>query len=209
MFDGLGNEININRLYGKTITAIGDSYVAGNNIGEVNTWLYKLANRNNMTYYKLGLNGDTLINIALQSKYTTINQNSNYIIVFAGHNDSSANKDIGQNTDTTANTFKGALNVLCKGLMNNYPKARILFVTPTHRTGNEKSYVDAIKEICGEYGIPVWDAYRNLGILVDNQMGVDMQEEFEQVYVGNYNIHLNVLGNEYLSYKIEEQLKLL
>lgn len=207
MFDGLGNEININRLYGKTITAIGDSYVAGNSIGEVNTWLYKLANRNKMTYYNLGINGDTLINIA--TRYTDINQNSDYIIVFAGHNDSSANKEIGTNSDTTTDTFKGALNILCKGIMNNYPKARILFITPTHRTGKEKNYVDAIKEICCEYSIPVWDAYSNLGILVGKQMGVDMQEEFEQIYVGNYNIHLNVLGNEYLSYKIEEQLKLL
>jgi lysophospholipase L1-like esterase len=76
---------------------------------------------------------------------------------------------IGSNDSTDITTFKGALNVLCRGLVSKYGGKRIGFITPLQLLGNNgkiklEEYVDAIIEICGLYSIPVLDLYRNGGI---------------------------------------------
>lgn len=64
-------------------------------------------------------------------------------------------------------------------LISRYPAALIVFMTPMHRCGEDDvllnnygvrrcapliSYVDAIIEAAGSYGIPVLDLYRISGI---------------------------------------------
>lgn len=46
-----------NRLHGKTMAILGDSMAKGHTLNEKQTWAYKIANRNGMTYQKLAVNG--------------------------------------------------------------------------------------------------------------------------------------------------------
>lgn len=209
------NSIENNRIQGKKITAIGDSYVKGNGLSESDTWLARIANRNGMTATNLGQNARSLQEMVVAEAWKNIPNNTDYIVIWDGHNDSNYKlTPLGTLGDTTSDTFYGCLDILCKGIMNRYPTARILFITPSKRsvTGNNVNayqYVDAMKEVCAKYDIPCWDSFREMGILINNMEGVDEQAEFEQKKNGSYMVHLNAIGHEYLSYKIEEQLKML
>ena len=195
---------NMNRLKGKKIGVIGDSYVYGHTLGVDKSWVTQLGKRNEMIYFNYGVNGGLLSRAnGVAERYQNMNEVLDYIVVFAGHNDATANVTIGNDHDETVDTFKGALNVLCKGLQTKYPKARLLFMTPTHRKGNEAPYGQAIKDICYKYGIQVYDTYAKLGINIGegNEGNAKQKEVFELV-----PLHLNELGNEYLSYKVEAEL---
>ena len=192
------------RLYGKRIGAIGDSYVYGHTLGTDKVWLKKLADRKNMTAYNYGVNGGLISgNGGVVTRYANMVSDLDYIVVFGGHNDASKSVPIGEDDSTDITTFKGALNVLCKGLQTKYPKARILFMTPSHRKGNEPPYCQAMKDVCSKYGIQVYDTYAKLGINIgDGDEGNAKQKEVFELAP----LHLNELGNEYLSYKVESEL---
>jgi lysophospholipase L1-like esterase len=210
IYDVNGNQLvdaSQNRLFGKKLTAIGDSFVGGTYENkETDMWWYKIAERNNMTPVNLGNGGESLRVMVQNSRYANIPTDSDYVVVFTGHNDVSYDHtDIGTSADTGNTTFYGCLAILCKWLMNNRPNAKILFITPTHRNDNADvvQYVNAMKEVCYRYGIPCWDAYGNLGMLIGGAEGVDQREIFE---THNLRYHLNALGQTYLSYKIEAEL---
>ena len=100
---------------------------------------------------------------------------------------------------------------MCKIVLNQFPKVRTLFITPTRRsTYDAEPFADAMKEVCASYGVPCWDIFRTFGIHIgEAKEGVNQRATFESTTNGNYDLHLNELGNEYLSYKIEEILKML
>ena len=64
--------------------------------------------------------------------------------------------------------FRERLGVLCRGLIEKYPRAQIVFFTPWVCDGfagsNRERVVDAMLSVCGSYGIPVFDAARRGGI---------------------------------------------
>jgi lysophospholipase L1-like esterase len=97
------------------------------------------------------------------------------IIIAAGTNDWQYNHTpLGTMADRTNYTFYGALHNLCLGLVEKYSGKQIMFMTPIKRSqdpyltpesvnGNGKTlkeYADIIKEVCGYYGIPVLDMFR-------------------------------------------------
>lgn len=212
IYDVDGNKLSVDsgRLLSKKIAIVGDSYVSGTYENqESDMWWYKIADRNDMTAVNLGVGGESLRAMVQNARYTNIPSDSDYIVIFEGHNDVSYDHtDIGTSADTGNTTFYGCLDILCKWLMNNRPTARKLFITPTHRGDNATvvQYVDAMKEVCYRYGIPCWDAYGNLDILIGGANGVDQRSVFE---TSNLQYHLNALGQDYLSYKAEEQLRML
>lgn len=204
-----------NELDGKTILCIGDSFVKGHTLSESQTWAYKLAQRNNMTYHKHAVNGVALTYKSGQSGtalITTIDNfisgisTADYIVVLIGHND--ANPDlnagaaitIGENTDNVNTTFKGALNMLISKLYAKYPTAKLLFLTPFNRRGIEEPYVNAMKEICGKWCVPCFDNYHSGGICFQN-------ESQAAKYELSGTLHLNELGQERVSYLYESLLK--
>lgn len=194
-----------NRLNGKRIGVIGDSYVYGHTLGTDKVWCQLIANRNNMTCFNYGLNGGKLAGAGgVVERYTSMEANLDYIVVFAGHNDSGASVSIGTETDTGITTFYGALNTLCTGLQTKYPEARILFMTPSKRTGKEKPYADAMITACRNYSIQCYDTYGKLGILIGNSTVGNSNQK--SIFELSNSIHLNEKGNEYLSYKIEYEL---
>lgn len=198
-----------NRLINKKIAVIGDSFVSGTTENQKSDmWWYKIAQRNSMTPVDLGVGGESLRVMVQSARYANIPSDSDYIVVFTGHNDVSYDHtDLGEKGDTTNTTFYGCLAILCAWVLNNRPLARTLFITPTHRTyATVLPYVTAMKEVCYDYTIPCWDSYGNLGILIGQHSDVDQRSVFETTTQPS---HLNALGQDYLSYKVEAQLRML
>lgn len=98
-----------------------------------------------------------------------------------GSNDFTGNVPIGQNSDTSYTTFKGAINYVLQRLMFNFPNAKVMLVTPTWRmvggfegddsdtvpNGNGNyliEYADAMIALGALNHVPVLDLYRNSGI---------------------------------------------
>ena len=85
----------------------------------------------------------------------------------------------GTMSDRRADTFYGGYHLLIEKLYQRYPNAQIIIMTPLHRMSEDETdynelgvrrvgsladYADAIKEVAGYYGIPVWDAFRCSGM---------------------------------------------
>ncbi|WP_410981225.1 GDSL-type esterase/lipase family protein [Bacillus pacificus] len=209
-FGELPSYVVINNLVGKKINLLGDSITAGHTLGFSNTWGYAIAKRNKMNVRNYGINGTCLAGTSnasgasMATRYVDMDNESDYIIVMGGTNDQgSGNIPIGTDDDVTVDTFKGALNVLCKGLIEKYPKSKIGFMTPYHNHNNANGngakiidYVNAIIEICGNYGIPVLDNYRSGGLLPVNavQRSALMMPD---------GIHPTAEGHQFISKRIE------
>ncbi len=113
-------------------------------------------------------------------RYTQMDDDADLVVVFGGTNDfGHGNAMLGHFTDRTRETFYGACHVLMEGLINKYPKARIVFMTPLHRIeedstkgdGSKKDgsaplcvYVNIIKEVAAYYSLPVIDLWSISGI---------------------------------------------
>ena len=128
---------------------------------------------------------------------------SDYVIVFAGTNDCAHNIKIGDVNDISPDTFYGALNLICNKLKERAPSAKIAFITPYLRANIEEksqNHVNAIKNVCVKYNIPVFDNAQNGGIDWSNP------DDIEKWTLGD-SYHLNEEGQEMASYKYEEFLK--
>lgn len=214
IFSSEGSSVSVSPLSGKTLLAIGDSFVKGHTLSEDKTWVSKIAQRNGMTKYTYATNGVSLAYASGQSATALVNTmgtiteqvpSADYVLLLAGHND--ANPDlnggtaipIGENTDTGNTTFKGALNQTISALLDAYPTAKILFLTPFNRRGIEEPYVDAMKEICGIWCIPCFDNYHSSGICFQS----DAQSD---AYELSASLHLNEAGQERISQLYESIL---
>ena len=112
------------------------------------------------------------------SRVEKMNDAADYVVVFGGTNDyKHGDAPFGTFDDRGAYTFYGALHTLIISIVNRYPEARIIFMTPLHRTNEScttnihgmttppfKAYVDAIRAVCEFYSIPVLDLYKNSGM---------------------------------------------
>ena len=179
------------KLAGKKLVGFGDSYIQGHNIGINNTALYRIAEEHQMQYTAFGHNGwgicrgpltpTTLADIITEE---LAGLDTDYIIVWAGRNDYSSQAPIGTNDDMAdmsvnylSRTFKGSLNYICNFLVENYPDKKVAFFTPWYfpstltegETHKPVEYIDAIKEVCGLWGIPVFDCARDSGIHVKSE----------------------------------------
>ncbi len=103
------------------------------------------------------------------------------IVVFGGTNDwGHGDAPLGTFADRTDDTFYGAMHNLCLALLEKYPAAVIIFMTPLHRyratecphvndRGKRRDhtlddYRRAIKEVAGYYGLPVLELEKITGI---------------------------------------------
>ncbi|MBQ8320004.1 MAG: SGNH/GDSL hydrolase family protein [Clostridia bacterium] len=102
-------------------------------------------------------------------------EGADLIVVFGGTNDFGQTdaSPIGQWGDKSIDTFYGALYVLYKDLIEKYPFANILVVTPLpRRDGAVKNvygyllqdYVQAIIRTANYFSLPILDLYRNSGM---------------------------------------------
>ena len=186
-------------LKGKQIGVIGDSYVR-NHTGKIeDTWHYKFAQKHQMQYFNYGRNGNCIAldlerwGTGMYKRYKEMKDSLDYIIVIAGHNDA-----VKERLDSIGiDTFRERLGILCSGLIERYPHAKIFFFTPwtckDFIGSPRQQVVDAMLEVCGSYGIPVFDAARNSNIFAAS-------EQFRKIYFqggkGTDTAHLKPKGHD-------------
>lgn len=113
------------------------------------------------------------------SRVDEMDSEADVVVVFGGTNDfGHGDSTIGDFSSRDECTFYGALHILCTSLINKYPKADIIFMTPLHRVSEDdevneiglkhevllSGYVDIIKEVAGYYSLPVLDLFNTSGI---------------------------------------------
>lgn len=139
------------------------------------------------------------------------------VIVYGGVNDYiHGDAPFGQLGDTTPATFCGGVYFLMNFLRETYGDKPIVFMTPARcflrhevsdllpSTHAKKvvpgkalvAYVDVIKETAKQFGIPVLDLYRNLGI------DPHKPEDFDNYTVDG--LHFNDAGHEILAQKLKD-----
>ncbi len=186
-------------LAGKRIAFLGDSYVRNHREPAMLTWHYKFARKYSMTYFNYGRNGSSVAynsqqwGPAMYVRYKDLPAQLDYIVVVGGHNDSSIPDAIGD-----IEVYKARLAELCEGLIARYPAAQIFFftrwVSPNFAGSNAQKVVDATLEVCGNYGIPVFDSARRGGIYIGNET---FRKTFLQPKKGNTDTaHLNANGHD-------------
>ena len=174
---------------GKIASFLGDSITAGANTTKTyHQYLKELIGFSTCNNY--GVNGATITNHSdgICIRYNNVASNSDIIFIFGGTNDFSNNKPLGEwytlsGTTRTLNkdmtTFRGALAVICDGLITKFPTKQIILMTPIHRLtfgGLESDlqanasglylddYVECVKEAGKIFGIPVIDLNGESGL---------------------------------------------
>ena len=138
------------------------------------------------------------------SRVAEMAPDADVIVVFGGTNDfGHGDAPFGTFADRTADTFCGALHELYTTLLEKYPAAQFVIITPLHR-GTEaipnmhgkvlKDYVDAIRQAAEYYSLPVLDLYANYGV----QPAVPVMRE---TYMPD-GLHPNDAGHVILTNKI-------
>ena len=187
------------KLEGAKIGILGDSYVRNHREPVENTWHYKFAKKHRMEYYNYGRNGNCIAldlkqwGTGMYQRYQEMRPDLDYVVVIAGHNDASR----GRLDSIGITTFKERLGILCRGLIERYPHARLFFFTPwtcdDFQGSPRQRVVDAMLEVCGSYGIPVFDAARCSNIFATS-------EQFRKIYFqggkGTDTAHLNARGHD-------------
>lgn len=104
------------------------------------------------------------------SRFQEMSADADIILVFGGTNDHGhGDAPIGKYTDRTADTFFGACHVLFSGLIEAFPNAQTVVLTPLKRTSGHipkapentllSDYADAIRQTAEYYQIPVLDLF--------------------------------------------------
>ena len=216
-------------LFDKTIMAIGDSMVYGQNVGLPNTWLAKIGERTGANTINKGSNGAFMSNYPYgisNPKYTSVYQkicnpdnvqgeyiddetlnSCDYILIFAGTNDSNSTNPsvpIGEVDSVDPLEFCGAMNCIIQKLYERVPTIKIGFITPYQKKDSTKrtDIISAIKNVCAKYSVPVFDNSLNGGLIFENE------HQAQALTLGD-NVHLNVLGHQYVSTKYEAFLRTL
>lgn len=202
---------------GKTIAFLGDSITEGvgaSSLKQSYVQVFEKITGANVLNY--GISGtriapqikpseDPRHDLDFISRIKDIDESADAVIVFGGTNDfGHGDAPFGMMGDKTENTFCGSCYVLMKMLVEKYPLKPIIFITPLHRVGEDKtvnrigiqcktlkSYVNIIRETAEYFSIPVLDLYSNSGM----QPNI---EEQNKMYFKD-GLHPNDLGHERIS----------
>ena len=121
-----------------------------------------------------------------------------------GHGDA----PFGDFSDRTADTFCGAIHELYVSLLEKYPTATIMVITPLHRSTEDipnmhgkvlKDYVDVIRRGAEYYSLPVLDLYATYGV----QPAVPVMKD---TFMPD-GLHPNDAGHVILTNKIAQFIK--
>ena len=114
------------------------------------------------------------------SRVPEMDADADVIVIFGGTNDfGHGDAPIGTMSDREDTTFYGGLHALYTALIEKYPAARIVVLTPTHRLNEDnprgdgkkpqdvatlKEYVAIIREVAEYYSLPVLDLFASSGM---------------------------------------------
>ncbi len=175
-------------LQGKKIAFLGDSITQGVGASRPETAyvsLFKGAHPE-ASVYNYGISGTRISRQKEPSNHPhvdgldfilradTMEADLDVVFIFGGTNDYGHGTDVlGAFGDDTPYTFYGALRVLTEKLYKKYPLARIVYLTPLHRAGEDapapcvkggeplEKYAQAIRENAAYYSCPVVDLWGN------------------------------------------------
>lgn len=142
-------------------------------------------------------------------RYAEMEDDADVVLVFGGTNDfGHGDAPFGTMADRTVDTFYGALHTLYRGLIEKYPAATIVVLTPLHRLVEEnargqslRQFVEAIREVAEYYSLPVLDLYASAGM----QPQVPIIRE---AYMPD-GLHPNDAGYQILANKVASFIKAL
>ena len=214
-------------LNGKKYCAIGDSITYGvNTTKKYHEYLKEYFNLNSVT--NLGKDGSTITSKSsgICDRIANIPKDSDLITLFAGTNDFFYAMPIGEwYTKDSSNrrtlikdktTFRGALNIICEYLIDNFSNKLIYLMTPIHRykfmtqpTDLEpnsgglylEEYVNCIIE-CGKiHSLPVIDLYSKSGLLPSNTNNANLYFNPTSDY-----LHPNATGHKKIAQVIYKEI---
>lgn len=181
-------------LKGKKINFIGDSITEGARVENPENFYPNIIKRNAglAEARNYGIGGSRIARIRTPeglpsdedfvARAERMDPDFDVVVVFGGTNDfGHGNIPLGQMGDDDVYTFYGALKTLCLYLIKTYPDKQIVFMTPLHRLNEELDYnkrleegnpnarplvdfVNAIREVCELFSIPVLDMFRESGM---------------------------------------------
>ena len=220
-------------LKGKAINFLGDSITFGVGVSDIENNRfdniicreYALAKRNNYgeggtrIAHQRRPSPNPRFDLCFCGRAYKMSTSADAVVVFGGVNDYlHGDAYIGEPTDTTPETFCGAVNFLMNMLKDRFSGKPIVFMTPTRSCfkGDSdeglsgypcekmpdaaplKRYVDIIIEAGKRNGIPVLDLYRNLPI------NPNIPEDFEKYTIDG--LHLNDEGHKLVAKMLGEFL---
>ena len=175
-------------LKNRKIAFLGDSITEGHGVSDsAHIYWNLIAQHSGALCYGYGIGGTR---IAVQnapspdpnwdrhfaSRIEAMITDADIVVVFGGTNDfGHGDVAFGCLSDRTENSFCGAFHLLMQKLINRYPQAQLVVMTPLHRDSENQlgynelgirrdhtleEYVDAIISISGYYGVPVLDLFR-------------------------------------------------
>jgi len=112
------------------------------------------------------------------SRFSDMDNDAQLVVLFGGTNDfGHGDAPLGSMEDREDNTFYGACHYIMSGLINKYPDAKIVVMTPLHRISEDNTvkengldgcklevYVNIIKEVAAFYSLPVLDLWSVSGL---------------------------------------------
>ncbi len=170
------------QLQGKKINFLGDSITQGHGTSDKDKIFWNvLGQATGATVRGYGIGGtriarqqtdDESQNHYFRTRVEQMDADADIIVVFGGTNDfGHGNAAFGAFDDRTDDTFYGAMHNLCLSLMEKYPTATIVFMTPLYRTSEDDrygynewgcrlaatlpQYREAINQVASYYGLPV------------------------------------------------------
>ena len=178
-------------LAGKKIAFLGDSITEGCGTSSLeHTFWNVLGQKTGAQVFGYGIGGtriapqrvpsDPRADQDFISRVDGMIPDADVVVVFGGTNDfGHGDAPFGTRGDQTSETFCGALHVLFTKLYERYPAAQLVVMTPTHRlsetdsvmnefgvrrSGNLRTYVQAIRDAAEDFAVPVLDLFRVSGI---------------------------------------------
>lgn len=216
-------------LKGKKIFFLGDSITEGHGVVQAeNIFWNRLAQNTGCISVGYGVGGSRLayqqgcsepperMDMDFPRRAAEMEDDPDVIVVFGGTNDyGHGNAPLGTMADRDKTTFYGACHELCRLLLNKYPTATVVFMTPLHRLYEERQvneigvrnvatlseYCDIIRQVAGYYALPVLDLYNVSGM----QPKVDIIRE---KYMPD-GLHPNDDGHAIIASRLEGFLKAL
>lgn len=209
-------------LIDKKIAFLGDSITEGVGVSKIeNVFWKRVAERTGAKAYGYGVGGtriapqhnpdsNAIMGQFFGSRVTGMIPDAEVVVVFGGTNDfGHGDAPFGDVSSRDETTFCGALHKLIRDLIERYPQAQLVLMTPLHRSGENElgynefgvrrdhrleDYVNAIQTIAGYYGIPVLDLFRTSGL----QPAVSILKER---YMSD-GLHPNDAGHERIADKL-------
>ena len=203
---------------GKKIVCLGDSITAGAGASVYeNCWVARLGALSGADVKNYGIGGTRIARQQQPSdpvydqdyclRAPQMDKDADVVIVFGGTNDyGHGDAEMGSFADKTPDTFCGALGWLFGYLKAEYPKAKIVILTPLHRRnennlrgdGSKKKdfytlleYVENIRLAAKNCGFNLLDLYSEAGM--DPALGNDDATYFTD------GLHPNDLGHEIIA----------